>query len=109
MIIFFGVAHAQNKLNGKWYKVGTNWQVYINIIESEDGQILKEYMQIADNQNLISTKPIFKQWMGSSFTKTVYMGRVYNTKLKIIDDKTILYGEELYQRYDLPRDFLKGN
>ena len=50
--------------------------------------------------------------MGDSYTKTDYVSKKYNTKydyLKLIDDKTILYGQEKYQQYVLPRDFLKGN
>ena len=113
LLIFFffviGVLTGQDHFQGKWYKVGTNWQIYLNITKNNEGLILDQYMRVSDNQNLLSSKKIFKQWYGSYYTKTDYMGKVYNTKLKLIDKKTILYGDELYQKYDLPRDFLKGN
>ena len=101
----FGQAH----FNGKWYKVGTNWQVYINIYETSEGQFLERYMKVSDNQNLLSTKEIIQPWIGASYTQTEYSGNIYNAKLKQIDDKSILYGGEIYRQYELPRDFLKGN
>ena len=112
LIFFIGLIYGQNHFNGKWYKVGTNWQVYIKIFESSEGQFLEQYMKIGKNQNLLFTKKIINPWIGDSYTKTDYVSKKYNTKydyLKLIDDKTILYGQEKYQQYVLPRDFLKGN
>ena len=41
---------GQNELDGKWYKDRTNWQIYLKINTSNDGQILEEYIKIADKQ-----------------------------------------------------------
>jgi len=109
LIIFIGLLYGQSHFNGKWYKVGTNWQVYINIFETSEGQFLEQYMKIANNQNLLFKKIIIKPWIGESYTKTKYLDKSYNTELKLIDDKTILYGQEVYQQYVLPDDFLKAN
>ena len=102
-------AYSQPHFNGKWYKVGTNWQVYINIFEKSNGQVLEHYMKVSDNQNLLFTKNIIKPWIGSSYTETNYSGKIFRTKIKRIDSKSILYGGEVYRQYELPRDFLKGN
>ena len=39
----------------------------------------------------------------------VQLRESYNSELKLIDNKTILYGQEVYKQYVLPNDFLKGN
>lgn len=101
--------HAKTELNGKWYKVGTNWQIYINIISNDYGQILEQYIKIADNQNLMYSRKIHKSWLGITFTEIEYEGKLYKSVLKYVDGETIIYGNELYKKYDLPRDFLKGN
>ncbi len=101
--------HAKNELDGKWYKLGTNWQIYLNINSTSKYQVLEQYMKVADNQNLIYSRKIYKNWLGKIYTKTNYLGKSYNSEIKFIDEKTIIYGNELYKRYDLPRDFLKGN
>lgn len=108
-LMLFCVLNGQSELNGKWYKDRTNWKIYLNINTSIDGQILEEYIKVADKQNLIYSRKIHKKWLGDPFTVTEYKGKSYNTKLKLIDHKTILYGNDLYKKYDLPRDFLKGN
>ena len=66
-------------------------------------------MKIANKQNLLFKKIIIKPWIGESYTKTEYLDKSYNTELKLIDDKTILYGQEVYQQYVLPDGFLKAN
>ena len=109
LIFFVGLLYGQSHFNGKWYKVGTNWQVYINIIDTSEGQFLDQYMKVSDNQNLLSTKELIQPWIGAAYTQTEYSGNVYNIKLKQIDDRSILYGGEVYRQYELPRDFLKGN
>jgi len=101
--------YAKTEFNGKWYKVGTNWQIYINISSNKDGQILEQYIKIADNQNLMHSRKIHKSWLGRTFTKIEYEGKLYKSVLKYVDVETIIYGNELYKKYDLPRDFLKGN
>ena len=58
LIFFIGLVYGQNHFNGKWYKVGTNWQVYIKIFESSEGQFLEQYMKIANKQNLLFKKII---------------------------------------------------
>ena len=100
---------GQNELDGKWYKDRTNWQIYLKINTSNDGQILEEYMKVADKQNLIHSRKVHKKWLGKPYTLTEYKGKSYKTELKLIDNKTILYGNDLYKKYDLPRDFLKGS
>ena len=110
--IFFIVVcslHANAELNGKWYKVGTNWQIYININTTKDGQILEQYIKVADNQNLIFSRKIHKSWFGKIYTNIEYDGKIYKSDLKYVDGETIIYGNELYRKYELPRDFLKGN
>ena len=110
--IFFIVVcslHAKTELNGKWYKVGTNWQIYININPTNDGQILEQYIKVADNQNLIFSRKIHKSWFGKTYTNIEYDGKIYKSDLKYVDGETIIYGNELYRKYELPRDFLKGN
>ena len=110
--IFFTVICAlcgESVLDGKWYKVGTNWQIYVNIKTSKDGQILEQYIKLADNQNLIHSKKVYKNWLGRLYTITEYQGKSYKSFIKLIDVQTIMYGNELYKKYDLPRDFLKGN
>ena len=109
IILLVGVCFGQSNFNGKWYKVGTNWQIYINIYETSEGQFLDQYMKVSDNQNLLSTKELIQSWIGATYTQTEYAGNVYNIKLKQIDDRSILYGGEVYRQYELPRDFLKGN
>ena len=109
LLFLSGLLFGQALFNGKWYKVGTNWLVYINIYETSEGQFLERYMKVSDNQNLLSTKEIIQPWIGDSYTQTEYSGNIYNAKLKQIDDKSILYGGEIYRQYELPRDFLKGN
>jgi hypothetical protein len=108
-LILFCSLQAKTEFDGKWYKLGTNWQIYINITSTNEGQILEQYMKVADNQNLVYTKKIHKNWLGKVYTKTNYLGKSYKSGIKYIDDKTIMYGNELYKKYDLPRDFLKGN
>ena len=100
---------AKTELNGKWHKVGTNWQIYININSTNDGQILEQYIKVADNQNLIFTRKIYKSWFGKTYTNIEYDGKIYKSDLKYVEAKTIIYGNELYRKYELPRDFLKGN
>ena len=56
--------HAKSELNGKWYKVGTNWQIYLNINSTKEGQVLEQYIKVADNQNLIYSRKIHKSWFG---------------------------------------------
>tara|TARA_B110000263_G_scaffold13394_1_gene11203 strand:- start:593 stop:940 length:348 start_codon:yes stop_codon:yes gene_type:complete len=109
IVLLVGVCFGQSKFNGKWYKVGTNWQVYIYIYETPQGKFLEQYLKITDSQNLLFKKKVINPWVGLSYTETEYMGKSYNSKLKRIDDKTILYGQELYKKYILPKDFLKGN
>ena len=58
LLFLSGLMFGQTHFNGKWYKVGTNWQVYINIFEKSNGQVLEHYMKVSDNQNLLSTKNI---------------------------------------------------
>ena len=101
--------HAKTELNGKWYKVGTNWQIYLNIIPTVEGQILEQYIKVADSQNLIYSRKIYKSWFGKTYTNVEYNGKLYKSDLKYVDSETIIYGNELYKKYDLPRDFLKGN
>ena len=101
--------YANTELIGKWYKVGTNWQIYININTIKEGQILEQYIKVADKQNLIYSKKIHKNWFGKTYTNTEYNGKLYKSTLKHVDGETIIYGNELYKKYDLPRDFLKGN
>ena len=101
--------YAKTELNGKWYKVGTNWQIYLNIKSTTEGQILEQYIKIADNQNLIYARKIHKSWFGKRYTNIEYNGKSYRSDLKNIDGETIIYSNELYKKYDLPRDFLKGN
>jgi hypothetical protein len=108
-IIIFCFLNGQNELNGKWYKDRTNWKIYLNINTSNEGQTLDQYIKVGDKQNLIYSKKIYKQWLGMPFTLTEYEGESYKTKLKFIDDKTILYGNDIYKKYDLPKNFLKGN
>jgi len=100
---------AKTELNGKWYKVGTNWQIYININHSKDGQTLEQYIKVADNQNLIFSRKIHKSLFGKTYTNIEYNGKIYKSDLKYVDAETIIYGNELYRKYELPRDFLKGN
>ncbi len=100
---------AKPELNGKWYKVGTNWQIYINIISTIEGQVLEQYIKVADNQNLIYSRKINKSWFGKTYTNTEYEGKLYKSIIKHVDGETIIYGNELYKKYGLPRDFLKGN
>ena len=107
--IMFCLLEGQNELDGKWYKDRTNWQIYLKINTSNDGQILEEYIKVADKQNLIYTRKVHKKWLGKPYTLTQYKGKSYKTELILIDDKTILYGNDLYKKYDLPRDFLKGS
>ena len=107
--IMFCLIKGQNELDGKWYKDRTNWQIYLKINTSNDGQILEEYMKVADKQNLIYSRKVYKKWLRKPYTLTKYKGKSYKTKLKLIDDETILYGNDLYKKYDLPRDFLKGS
>ena len=110
--IFFTVICVlcgESDLDGKWYKVGTNWQIYVNFKTSNDGQILEQYIKLADNQNLIHSKKVYKNWLGRLYTNTEYRGKSYKSFIKLIDVQTIMYGNELYKKYDLPRDFLKGN
>tara|TARA_B100000965_G_scaffold175155_1_gene146121 strand:- start:310 stop:657 length:348 start_codon:yes stop_codon:yes gene_type:complete len=109
IILLVGVCFGQFNFNGKWYKVGTNWQLYINIYETPKGKFLEQYLKISDSQNLLFKKEIIKPWIGLYYTKTEHMGKSYRSRLKRIDDKTILYGKELYKKYSLPNDFLKGN
>ena len=101
--------YAKTELNGKWYKVGTNWQIYLNINSTKEGQVLEQYIKVADNQNLIYSRKIHKSWFGKTYTNTEYEGKLYKSILKYVDGETIIYGNELYKKYDLPRDFLKGN
>ena len=101
--------YAKTELNGKWYKVGTNWQIYINIKPTKEGQILEQYIKVADNQNLIFSRKIHKSWFGKIYTNVKYNGKIYESDLKHVDAETIIYGNELYRKYELPRDFLKGN
>ena len=70
---------------------------------------LEEYMKVADKQNLIYSRKVHKKWLRKPYTLTKYKGKSYKTELKLIDDETILYGNDLYKKYDLPRDFLKGS
>ena len=107
--IMFCLLEGQNELDGKWYKDRTNWQIYLKINTSNDGQILEEYIKVADKQNLIYSRKVHKKWLGKPYTLTQYKGKSYKTELILIDDKTILYGNDLYKKYDLPRDFLKGS
>lgn len=107
--IMFCLLEGQNELDGKWYKDRTNWQIYLKINTSNDGQILEEYIKVADKQNLIYSRKVHKKWLGKTYTLTQYKGKSYKTELILIDDKTILYGNDLYKKYDLPRDFLKGS
>ena len=107
--IMFCLIKRQNELDGKWYKDRTNWQIYLKINTSNDGQILEEYMKVADKQNLIYSRKVYKKWLRKPYTLTKYKGKSYKTELKLIDDETILYGNDLYKKYDLPRDFLKGS
>ena len=109
LLLILNLVFGQSHFNDKWYKVGTNWQVYIYIYETPKGQFLEQYLKIADGQNLLFKKKIIKPWIGESYTKTEYLGKSYNSKLKLIDNKTILYGQEVYKQYVLPNDFLKGN
>tara|TARA_Y100000780_G_C13396693_1_gene306404 strand:- start:217 stop:567 length:351 start_codon:yes stop_codon:yes gene_type:complete len=109
LLLILNLVFGQSHFNDKWYKVGTNWQVYIYIYETPKGQFLEQYLKISDGQNLLFKKKIIKPWIGSSYTKTEYLGKSYNSKLKLIDNKTILYGQEVYKKYVLPNDFLKGN
>ena len=83
--------------------------MHIYIFETSEGQFLEQYMKIANNQNLLFKKKIIKPWIGESYTKTEYLDKSYNTELKLIDDETILYGQEVYRQYVLPDDFLKAN
>ena len=101
--------HAKTELDGKWYKVGTNWQIYLNINSNKEGQFLEQYIKVADNQNLIYKRKIHKSWFGKTYTYTEYDGKLYKSVLKYVDVETIIYGHELYKKYYLPRDFLKGN
>ena len=101
--------YAKNELNGKWYKVGTNWQIYININTAKETQTLEQYIKVADNQNLIYSRKIHKSWFGKTYTNTEYNGKLYKSTLEYVDGETIIYGNELYKKYNLPRDFLKGN
>ena len=107
--MMFCLIKGQNELDGKWYKDRTNWQIYLKINTSNDGQILEEYMKVADKQNLIYSRKVYKKWLRKPYTLTEYKGKSYKTELKLIDNKTILYGNDLYKKYDLPRDFLKGS
>ena len=99
---------GESGLDGKWYKVGTNWQIYVNIKTSNDGQILEQYIKLADNQEFDSFKKSLQNWLGR-YTSTEYRGKSYKSFINLIDVQTIIYGNELYKKYDLPRDFLKGN
>jgi len=101
--------YGKTELNGKWYKVGTNWQIYLNINSTKEGQILEQYIKVADNQNLIYSRKIHKSLFGKTYTNTEYEGKLYESVLKHVDGETIIYGNELNKKYDLPRDFLKGN
>ena len=91
-LILFCSLQAKGEFDGKWYKLGTNWQIYINITSTNEGQILEQYMKVADNQNLVYTKKIHKNWLGKVYTKTNYLGKSYKSGIKYIDDKTIMYG-----------------
>ena len=55
------------------------------------------------------SRKIHKSWFGITFTEIEYEGKLYKSVLKHVDGETIIYGNELYKKYDLPRDFLKGN
>ena len=110
--IFFTVICVlcgESDLDGKWYKVGTNWQIYVNIKSSKDGQILEQYIKLADSQDLVHSKKVHKSWLGRKYTSIEYGGKTYKSFINLIDVQTIMYGNELYKKYDLPRDFLKGN
>ena len=62
--IMFCLIKGQNELDGKWYKDRTNWQIYIKINTSNDGQMLEEYIKVADKQNLIYSRKVHKKWLG---------------------------------------------
>ena len=107
LIIFVGLVYGQSHFNGKWYKVGTNWQVHINIFETSEGQFLEQYMKIANNQNLLFKKKIIKPWIGESYTKTEYLDKSYNTAIHHSPSPTNHYQSQLasylgYQSF-LPR------
>ncbi len=61
-LILFCSLQAKTEFDGKWYKLGTNWQIYINITSTSEGQILEQYMKVADNQNLVYSKKIGSTW-----------------------------------------------
>ena len=108
-LILLCILEAKTEFNGKWYKLGINWQIYININSTIEGQILEQFIKVANNQNLIYSRKINKSWLGKTYTNTEYEGKLYRSIIKYVDGETIIYGNELYKKYDLPRYFLKGN
>ena len=82
--------YAKTEFNGKWYKVGTNWQIYLNINSTKEGQVLEQYIKVADNQNLIYSRKIHKSWFGITYTNTEYEGKLYKSVLKYVDGETII-------------------
>ena len=89
-IIMFCLLEGQNELDGKWYKDRTNWQIYLKINTSNDGQCLEEYIKVADKQNLIYSRKVYKKWLRKPYTLTKYKGKSYKTELKLIDDEILV-------------------
>ena len=82
-LILFCSLQAKAEFDGKWYKLGTNWQIYINITSTKEGQILEQYMKVADNQNLVySKKKIIHKYVcfinKGEFCQTLHGSEVLN-------------------------------